>query len=126
MRYSKYRKEDEKPKQTNPIWRGIGCLLALIAPIVAFAIANLAFTNGVVQQYINLPVELRRNVTLPFTGAVIPYFYGTLALTGAIVVALFAVVFTVYSAVYRVVGPSRYGPTDVAPVRSRRRVRKSR
>lgn len=126
MRYSKYRPEDRKEKQTNPIWRGIGCILILIAPVVAFAISNLAFTRGIVQQYIRLPLELRRTVTLPFTEAAIPFFYGTLALTAAIVIALFAVVFSVYAAVYRVVGPSRYGPTDVPPVRPRRKVRKSR
>jgi hypothetical protein len=126
MRYSKYRREERKVKQTNPIWRGIGCLLIILAPIISFAIANVVLQSGIVQQYINLPRELRRTVTLPLIGTEVPYFYATLALTVAILVALFAVVFVVYSAVYRIIGPSPYGPTDVPPVRPRRRVRKSR
>ena len=126
MRYSKYRRDDRSEKQTNPIWRGIGCILLLITPIVSFAIANLLFTYGIIQRYINLPPELRRTVILPGVGTSVPFFYGTLALTLGIAIALFAVVFVVYSAMYRVVGPSRYGPTDVPPLRAKRGVRRSR
>jgi uncharacterized membrane protein YoaK (UPF0700 family) len=127
MRYSKYRREEKsREKPTNPIWRGIGCILILITPIVSFAIANEVMLSGIVQDYIYLPPTLRYTVTLPVIGIPVPYFYGTLSLTVAVMVALFAVIFVVYSAMYKILGPSPYGPTDVPPVRASRRTKKSR
>ena len=127
MRYSKYRREEtSKVRQTNPIWRGIGCILMLITPIVSFAIANEIMLSGVVQDFIYLPPTLRYTVTLPVIGVPVPFFYGTLSLTVVVMVALFAAFFVVYSALYKILGPSPYGPTDVPPVRPNRRIRKSR
>lgn len=127
MRYSKYRREEKtRERPTNPIWRGIGCLLILITPIVSFAIANEIMLSGTIQNYIYLPPALRYSVTLPLIGTSVPYFYGTLALTVAVMVALFAVFFVLYSVLYSILGPSPYGPTDVPPVRPRRKVKKSR
>jgi len=127
MRYSKYRREEtSKVRQTNPIWRGIGCILILITPIVSFAIANEIMLSGVVQDFIYLPPTLRYTVTLPVIGVPVPFFYGTLSLTVVVMVALFAAFFVVYSALYKILGPSPYGPTDVPPVRPNRRIRKSR
>ncbi|HUF40172.1 MAG TPA: hypothetical protein VMN57_16740 [Anaerolineales bacterium] len=127
MRYSKYRREQPSgERQTNPIWRGIGCILIIIAPIISFAIANEVMLSGVVQDYIYLPPILRSTVRLPMLGTPVPYFYGTLALSAAVLVGLFAAFFVIYSALYQILGPSPYGPTDVPPVRTRRKVRKSR
>ena len=127
MRYSKYRREEKtRVRPTNPIWRGIGCILLIIIPVVSFAIANEVMLSGTVQDYIYLPPALRASVRLPLIETPVPYFYGTLALTVAVMVALFAVFFVVYAAAYRILGPSPYGPTDVPPVRSRRRIKKSR
>ena len=127
MRYSKYRRDEKSEvKQTNPIWRGIGCLLLIIVPIVSFAISNLLFTSRIIQQYIALPPALARSLTLPGTEATVPFFYGSLALSLAISIAILAIFFIVYSFLYRILGPSPYGPTDVPPVRARSRVRRSR
>jgi hypothetical protein len=127
MRYSKYRREEKsREKETNPVWRGIGCILILITPIVSFAIANEIMLSGTVQNYIFLPSTLRRTVTLPLLEVGVPYFYGTLALSVAVMVTMFAFFFVVYSFLYRALGPSPYGPTDVPPVRQRRKVKKSR
>jgi hypothetical protein len=127
MRYSKYRREEKsREKETNPVWRGIGCILILITPIVSFAIANEIMLSGTVQNYIFLPSTLRRTVTLPLLEVGVPYFYGTLALSVAVMVTMFAFFFVVYSFLYRALGPSPYGPTDVPPVRPRRKVKKSR
>jgi hypothetical protein len=129
MRYSKYSSEQgptEYPPPTNPVWRGIGCILFLITPIIAFLIANEVMNAGLVQQYIYIPPTLRNTFTLPGLEITFTYFYATLLLTAGVTVALFALFFVVYALVYRVIGPSPYGPTDVPPIRSKRKTRKSR
>ena len=129
MRYSKYRSEqglEEYPPPTNPVWRGIGCILFIITPIISFLISNEIMRAGLVQQYIYVPPALRQTITIPGTSLAFQYFYATLLLTAGVTVGLFALYFVVYAVVYKVVGPSPYGPTDVPPIRSKRRVRKSR
>lgn len=127
MRYSKYRREpDEKKKGTNPIWRGIGCILFILTPIISIAIANLFLGMGILQRYILIPFTLRNTYTIPVFGFTIRNFYATLILGIAITVLLYAVFFVVYSALYRLIGPPQYLSPDVPPVRVNRKFKKSR
>lgn len=130
MRYTKYKVQDpidEGPK-IHPAWRGIGCLLFILLPIVAYALASNLVAEGLIQRYIQIPPNLLQPMPLDFLGLdPLPHFYASLVVGLAITIVLYAGVFVIYSFLYRIVGPPKYGPTDVPPVKPRgRRPRKSR
>jgi hypothetical protein len=130
MRYSKYKIQDKKDEgpRLHAAWRGIGCLLFIILPVVAYALASNLVDSGLIQRYISIPRNLLQPMPLDFVGLdPLPNFYASLVVGMAITVVLYAGVFVIYSFLYRIIGPPKYGPTDVPPVRPRgRRPRKSR
>ncbi len=117
-------------QQVAPIWRGIGCLMILIIPIVSYLLSSVAVNFALDQGY-PVPSELVGNPVLPpalyQTGlAPIASFlasqenlYAILALTVLLIVVIGGIVSVVYAAIYKVVGPPRYGPLDVEAPRGR-------
>lgn len=128
MRYSKYRSDGgiKPPKQVSPVWRGIGCILFFLTPIISIAIASELLAIGVIQRWIYVPPNLLRSYTIPVLNFTIPNFLGSLGLGIGVTIMLFAFFAAVYAAMYRVIGPSPYGPTDVPPIKTKRKVKKSR
>ncbi len=130
MRYTKYRIQDqsEQGPRLHPVWRGIGCLLFIILPVVGFAVGSNLVADGFIQRYIAVPRSMLQPQPLDFVGLEpLPNFYASLAVGLAITIVLYAGLFVIYSFLYRIVGPPKYGPKDVPPVKPRgRRPRKSR
>jgi multisubunit Na+/H+ antiporter MnhC subunit len=96
----------------HPIWRGIGCIMLILLPIVSFAGAKLLVQANSRQHWVQMPSELSASFTLPMIGRVL---YADLALTAILVVIGFAIITVVYSVIYRIIGISRYGPLDSPP-----------
>ncbi len=67
-----------------------------------------------------------QTVTVPFIDYQIRAFNATMIVAGVVMILFFAIYFTLYAGLYRLMGPSPYGPTDVPPVRRKGRSRKSR
>lgn len=132
QRYDK-RKRDERPWKIHPIWRGIGCFMILLLPLMSYAAAVAIVQAGL----IDLPKELDQSyvlpniITIPFlnssfsspiqgqiTYSVIFYFFVFLFLS----IGLLSVV---YGYMYRTMGPPRYTALDSPPVKTppRRRYR---
>jgi hypothetical protein len=113
----------KRPWKVHPIWRGIGCLMLIIIPVMAWAAAyefmqvapNLDWFPAERGMYADINLEY---LVLPFSlGQLIFFFLFTM---------LGFVVFTfAYSLVYRIAGPPKYGPTDAPPPR-KRKVRRRR
>ena len=121
------RQKDQKPWKINPVWRGIGCVLILLVPIMAWFATNLFLQSN---EKMVLPWELTKVVAIPYTKiseidqVILPinrYFASTGFVFGQV---FFTIIFSVigfgvlaflYSILYRVVGPPRYGPFDVPP-----------
>jgi len=114
--------EPEHREKVHPIWRGIGCLLLIIIPIMAFAGSILLVESGLPQQYIRMTPELATLVNVEGFGR-IPLYY-ILIVTGVVSVLGFVVMTVIYAVVYRVTGKSRYGPLDAPPIK--RKTKKSR
>jgi hypothetical protein len=114
--------EPEHKEKVHPVWRGIGCLLLIIIPLISFAASTILVKNGIPQQYIPLSRDLATQFNVPGFGF-IPLFY-ILIITGVISVLGFIMMTVVYSLVFRVSGSSRYGPLDAPPIK--RKVKKSR
>lgn len=123
------RKRDQRPWKINPVWRGIGCFLCLLVPIMAWYGTTLFLQTN---QKIVLPWELTKTVAFPFTRVatidriilqINHYFsatgfvYGQIFFTIIFAIIGFGVLAFIYSILYRVAGPPRYGPFDVPPNR---------
>ncbi len=105
------------PTQVHPIWRGIGCILVLISPLMAYAGATFIVQWNNERGWYPLPAELLRSFYFRPLDLTLDYFYANLLAAGLLLLLGFALVMVVYSIVYAIVGPRRYGPMDAPPVR---------
>jgi hypothetical protein len=124
----KYRKErQEKSWDIHPIWRGIGCALILIIPIMAWFTAELILESN---NQLPLPPELTKPLTLRYIhieelDQIIADFNrftisnnliaGQFLLTVFLIFIGFGILSMIYAFMFRAVGPSRYGPFDIPP-----------
>lgn len=123
-----YRKEQqERPWKIHPAWRGIGCILCLIVPIMAWVGASM-----VLQSNLKLPLiyEMSGTVQIPYSQinqvdkiiSQINQFFvsirfqnGQLLLTIIFMVIGFGILAFLYALLYKMAGPPMYGPFDVPP-----------
>jgi len=122
------RREDViKSSEPHPIWQGIGCLIAIILPVVSYALADVTIQMGIKARWPFLPYQLLgaprfpdfvwkywqiARLFSPFTQ--INNLYGNLVLTVVYIIVLGGLASLVYAIVYRFMGPPRLGPLDVA------------
>jgi len=97
---------------THPIWRGIGCLLLILLPIIAFAGAKLLVQANRTRRWIQIPAELTGSFLIPVVGRV---YYADLAVTVGLIIIGFGIITVVYAIVYKFLGIPRYGPLDSPP-----------
>ncbi len=108
---------EERPWKIHPIWRGIGCLMMILIPIMAYAGAVVLVQANLEQGWLPMPRELIQTVTLPVVGEV-NQFYAVVIVTTLLMIIGFGVVTILYSLIYSAVGPPRLGPLDAPPVRN--------
>jgi hypothetical protein len=113
-----------RPWDVNPIWRGIGCLLLVIGPFVAYAAADLIVQMVLDKKLYPVPPELMHTFTIPYLDYSLRHFYADLLVGGILLLLGFGLIMIIYSIAYSIIGPSRYGPLDASPIR--RKVRRSR
>ena len=109
---------DERPWTIHPIWRGIGCVLMILIPIMAYAGAILLVRANSQQKWVPMPTELMRSVTLPYLGN-IEHLLANLVVAVLLSFIGFAILSFLYSIFYRLVNPDPLGPLDAKPIRSR-------
>ena len=122
-------KKAERPKNqdVHPIWRGIGCLMMVILPVLSYALAVLSVNYGMEHNW-PIPYWLLGAPSLPafiwdspqLAALFLPVLqmqnlYAHLFFGFIYLVLLGGLYSVVYSAIYRVIGPPRYGPTDMPP-----------
>jgi hypothetical protein len=123
-KYSKLsRQVPPKPRPWNvhPIWRGIGCILFLIGPFIAFAAADLIVQMDIDNGWYPVPPELSRQLVINPLGLTLRHFFANLMVTALLLLLGFALIMVVYSLIYALMGPKRYGPLDAPPIRRRTR-----
>jgi hypothetical protein len=116
--YQQYqsRRSNPKPGSVHPVWRGIGCFLMLLIPIMSYAAAELLIEQNNSARWVAVPAELARTVPLPVLGDM-PHFYATLAVMILLMVLGFSLLTVVFAVFWGAVGPPRYGPLDARPLR---------
>jgi len=116
-RYDRYTKRPEtKQEALHPVWRGIGCFMIILMPVMSYAgaveLVKANYRNG----WVRMPAEFSGNVTIPYIGT-INDLYAYLAIGIVFLVIGFGVLTMLYSVLYSAVGPPKYGPTDAPPPR---------
>ncbi len=115
------------PREPAPVWRGIGCLMLVIIPVIAWILSTL-LVELAPSYGISLPPELLGPPAIPSFLFQVPGLVGLLSwiqrqnnlyaiLLGTFLlsVLLMGLVALGYSFLYRLFGPPRYGPLDVPP-----------
>ncbi len=113
-------------ERPHPVWRGIGCILMILVPILSFGLAEITVQNAWAQQYI--PYQLLGNPVMPANWWKLQFFNPLLGFIQAqdnlygvaiffifylLVIGAFVSVGNAY--VYKTLGPPRYGPQDAPP-----------
>jgi hypothetical protein len=117
---AKYRQYEKRPENrrdrqaVHPLWRGIGCLMMILIPIMAYAGAVLLVQENLRQRWLVVPREFARIVSLPLIGDV-PYLYANLVTAAILALFGFGLITVVFTLFYRMIGPPRLGPTDAPP-----------
>ncbi|MBI4732244.1 MAG: hypothetical protein HY781_09010 [Chloroflexi bacterium] len=125
-KYSKYQRKSPPRKVMNPLWRGVGCLLMLIVPAMAYGIGY-AFLQEAKRRalvppgllgYIHFPDWVWGKPVLD----PLARFFGGLQDVWAMLIFFLATLFIltglvslIYSMVYQFVGPPRYTELDAPP-----------
>jgi len=102
----------------HPVWQGIGCLLMILVPVMAYAGAVLLVQANVSQGWVPISYELSRTVNIPNVGS-FDYLFANLLVAAILALLGFGLIVAIYSLVYRAVGPSQLGPLDAEPIRRR-------
>jgi uncharacterized membrane protein len=108
-KYDRYHPEFEKKKEKNvlhPVWRGIGCILIVVIPLLSGYIANFLVNNKEQYHWVIIPEEIvLAKYNDPFILVKGIYF---LILT----LILFFIIGLITFIINRIIGPSR-GPYDL-------------
>jgi hypothetical protein len=124
-----YRQPPPKSSAPHPIWNGLGCLLLIVVPVMSIALSVLIVSLAVDNNW-PIPYQLLGHPTFPsyffITPALASIFggiasvnnlYAYIAVSAVFMLLLFGIVSFLYSFVYRIAGPSRYGPLDAPPIK---------
>jgi hypothetical protein len=114
----------EEKSAIHPIWRGIGCILAVIIPLMAFAAAAILMDANAQRGWIEIPRDLERLPDLTRLAGSLPDwiivdFYAKLLVAVAITLLLFGILTMIYSLVYRMGGGYRPSPVDAPPIKKK-------
>lgn len=132
-KYSSYRKAPPKPRDlgVHPVVRGIGCIMMILVPVVAYGLALLLIDYGIRSGW-PIPPEWLGRITLPSWLLQLenlnPLWSFLSAQNNLIAVVIFTILIAivigglmsiVYGYLYSIFGPPQYGPLDSPPIRAK-------
>jgi hypothetical protein len=115
----------ERGKELHVAWRGIGCLMMLVIPIISAASAYETINYGLDNGW-TIPFQLLgyprypdwfyasnglMQILRPITNTA--HFYAYAVTTFLYMLVFAGIMSVIYAFAYRIIGPSRYGPMDV-------------
>lgn len=95
--------------RVHPIWRGIGFALLIFAPIIGFFSSILLIDLNKEYRWLTVPRDL-------LVSGKDPYLLIKIILTLVIAFLIFIIFQFITFIIYKIAGPSRYGPQDVPRV----------
>lgn len=117
----KYNYLAQQPKNlekqpVHPIWRGIGCLMIVLMPIVAYAAASLLVDAALKYGWVNISRDLTQSVYIPVVLKPVPHLFANLALSIILIFIGYGFLVFLYALVYKFSGTSKMGPYDSPPI----------
>ncbi len=98
--------------RAHPLWYGLGCLLALLVPLLAFGLSVWLIQLNATYRWFPIPPQLIRREPVPIIGRIPPLTPLYLTLTGVLTFFLLGVITVIYALIYRLLGGSPYTPYD--------------
>lgn len=121
------RKVKERSNQPHYLWRGIGCMMMILIPVISIAAGYETITYALANGY-RVPYQLLGTphypdlfykssglmiILRPITA--IRHFYAYAVASLFYITLLGGLSSLGYAFIYRMVGPARYGPLDAPP-----------
>jgi hypothetical protein len=119
---TQYRQVKPRRWKVHPIWRGVGLILIILIPIMAFAAAIMIVRTNIHAHWFDVPAELAGSYSVPDSiKLLIPdldrLYYVDIAFAACFMIVGFGILSVLYAFMYRMFGPDRYGPVDSPPIR---------
>jgi hypothetical protein len=124
--YTNYKRKAGRRLGMNPVWRGIGCILMIVIPLISFALTEIFIPPIVATGMV--PHELLGRVQFPEWAYATPVVSNIVGYLGGIdnlwikligffiMFSLLTGVFSfLYSIIYQLIGPPRYTVLDAPP-----------
>ena len=128
---SDYRRRVAAPTGPHPIWNTVGCLMLVLVPILAIALAIWTVQFGLDGHW-PIPPQFLRPIYLPDWIYIMPglaflltkvvsvdYLIAYAVFTLFYIIVLSGIMSFIYAVMHRMVAPSRLGPLDVPPIKHR-------
>jgi hypothetical protein len=136
-KYSALSKPQMKTRRwkIHPVWRGIGCMMMLIIPIMAYAAANIFVRANLKNHWFVFPPEFTKPIII--STSKIPYvtlpnfnkmlydalgriYYGDLAFFVLFLILGYIMLLVMYAFMYQVSAPPRYSGYDIPPIKAKK------
>ena len=127
-KYKKYERKSEPKRGTNPLWRGVGCILFVVVPLISYGLMTVILPLLLASGYV--PFEIMGRIMFPAWSLRIPFLssiissiggidYPWLKLIAFVVILLLLMTLSslAYSMVSQLIGPPRYSDKDAPPSR---------
>jgi hypothetical protein len=109
---------------THPVWRGIGCIMLVLIPLMAFAAADMFYDDAPSIRIFGSPIFQRSGAVYQILVHEELWDGAVLRISGFHIIFMilfsligFLILSFVYAVVYRASGLSKPGPTDAPPPR---------
>lgn len=116
-------------REVHPVMRGIGCIMAVIVPILSYLAATVIVPRFPIPllpsmtHAIDVPAWLYNSLNglQPFFNYIEtqPLFVSYIVFAVILTILIFAIMSIFYGFIYKAFGPSPYGPTDEPPIRKK-------
>jgi hypothetical protein len=132
-KYTSYTRTPPKPRNlgVHPVMRGIGCIMMVVVPILAYGAALVVVDYGIRRGWpippdwlepISIhPLLLRLQGLEPVWNLLLRQdnFIAVVVFTIAIIIVVGGIMSLIYGYIYTIFGPPQYGPQDAPPVRAK-------
>src|SRR5215211_1080184 len=130
-KYTTHSRKPSKPRDigVHPVMRGIGCIMIVVVPILAYGVALLLIDYGLRHSW-PIPPSWLEPITIhpllfslrglePIWNFLLRQdnLIAKIVFTIAITVVIGGIMSMIYGYIYTIFGPPRYGPQDAPPIR---------
>lgn len=107
--YQSRKPVEDKNEKVHPIWRGIGCVMVVVIPFLAYSAVFYIFNNRINFPWFTIPQEI------VFPTIKDPYLLVKILYTIIFAFVLYLIMGIITFVINKFFGPSKKGPYDIKP-----------